>query len=483
MSKIIFVALLFFYVCNISANIKVAQIFSDNMVLQADKPIVVWGMADVAESVTIQINNISAKTRAGVDGKWSLELSPMSYGGPYNLYAFGDDTVCVKNIMIGEVWLCAGQSNMRMTVRGAYNADNEISNANYDNIRFFNIPQEGAAVPADDVDAIWEVCSSNTVARQTAAGYYFGRELLKELKVAIGLIDISYGGANLVTFIDNNTIVQSQYENQINTLEEVIVSGLKEEIIKWENNDKVGNRPPFYPQIIPSFCYNAMVNPIVPYTLRGIVWYQGESDVDRPGKYIDWFGLYLNTMRKKFQDPELPACFVQLAGFENQYNTNFKPEVWAQFRLAQEKCLKYPNTGMITACDIGMKDDIHPKNKQEVGRRLSLYALNQVYDKTEIISQGPGIKSFEKEGDCVIITFNNCANGLKSTSKCNLVPGFWGIHENGNIVELKGKIIAANKVEVKIGKVMILRYAYANYPVCSLYNMAGLPALPFQIDL
>lgn len=179
----------------------------------------------------------------------------------------------------------------------------------------------------------------------------------------------------------------------------------------------------------------------------------------------------------------MPFYFVQLAGFENQRNTNILVETWAKFRLGQEQCLKHTNTGMATAMDIGMRDNIHPKNKQEVGRRLALCALNQTYGKTEVVCNGPQLKSIEKKGKILLLTFEHCEGELKNKDKGKVIKGFSAVLENGDLMSVEGKIKSTNTIEIKASKVQRLRYAYANYPVCPLYNGAGLPALPFDMEV
>jgi sialate O-acetylesterase len=376
------------------ANVKLASIFSDHMVLQADKTIVVWGTADIAELVTVEINGFKAISRTTINRKWKVELPAMKYGGPYELKVSGDNIVVLKNVMIGEVWLCAGQSNMRMTVKGVSNAKEEMAQADYKNIRFLTIPNSGNTEPQNTVNASWEVCSPKSIASKTAVGYFFGRELNTELNVAIGLIDVSYGGATIFTFMDESTVEKTIDTATFNGVQKQRWDAYKARVENWEINDRHNKRPSFSPQHFSTLCYNAMVHPIVPFANRGAIWYQGESNASEPEKYVTWFGDYISMMREKFNNAEMPLYFVQLAGFENQ----LPPETWAKFRLGQEQCMKYPNTGMAAALDIGMKDNIHPKNKQEVGRRLALNALNQTYGKTDVAYRGPQLKFiYQKE--------------------------------------------------------------------------------------
>jgi len=465
---------------SIRANVKLASVFSDNMVLQADKTIVVWGTADVAELVTVEINGFKAISRTTINGKWTVELPAMKYGGPYELKVSGDDIVVLKNVMIGEVWLCAGQSNMHMKVKGVVNAQEEIAHANYKNIRFLTIPKSGSTVPQNTVNASWEVCSLQSIASKTAVGYFFGRELNTELNVAIGLIDVSYGGATIFTFMDESTVANTIGTAIIHSKDKEYETFCTKQVMQWEENGRMGKRPSLLVQGISTLCYNAMVNPIVPFANRGAIWYQGESNAAEPQKYVTWFGDYISMMRTKFNNREMPFYFVQLAGFENQHNTNIPSETWAKFRLGQERCLKHPNTGMAAAMDIGMKDNIHPKNKQEVGRRLALNALNQTYGKTDVVYQGPQLKFIKKKGKTLVLTFDHCEGGLKNKDKGKIIKGFSAVLTNGEIIAIEGKIKSKNTIEIKGSTIKRLRYAYANYPVCPLYNSEGLPALPFD---
>jgi sialate O-acetylesterase len=250
-----------------------------------------------------------------------------------------------------------------MNVSGVENAKEEIANANIDNIRFFTVPQKGTVEIQNNIEAEWQICSPGIVGDKTATGYFFARKLSKELNAVVGLIDISYGGANILTFMDNKTIQSAENRASITMHDESREKMMEKRIENWEGNGRSANRPCF-PQSISSLCYNAMVHPIIPFANRGAIWYQGEANVNAPDDYVHWFGDYISMMRGKFNNPEMPFYFVQLAGFENQYNTNIAPEVWAKFRIAQEQCLKYSYTGMVTAMDIGQKDNIHPKNKQ-----------------------------------------------------------------------------------------------------------------------
>ncbi len=448
------------------AGIWLPSIFADHMVLQANAPVPVWGWAEPGDTVTVEFAGQKKNAVADVSNHWTITLDPMPVSSKPRKMIISSDSndpaIQYSNLLVGEVWLCAGQSNMRMTVRGVVNANKEMAEAAYPNIRFFTLPSIGSKKPQENVAANWEVCSPETVHELTAAGYFFGRELHGELDVPVGLIDISYGGAPISTFMDAQTVRQTAGNDLIYQMDKDVL------------NTKV-----LRVQGVSSRCYNAMVAPIVPYAVRGTIWYQGESNVGTPDEYISWYSDYMQMMRTKFNNPSMPFYHVQLAGFLNQPNTNVPPEVWARFRLAQERILEAPNTGMATAMDIGMKDNIHPRNKQEVGRRLALCALNNTYGKTDLVCEGPRFESLKKHGTNVTLKFSNCDGGLKSKGP---VAGFSGLLEDGTTVELTGKIVEDDSVEIELNgyRIKRLRYAYANFPVCSLVNGANLPALSFD---
>ncbi|QHI68483.1 sulfatase-like hydrolase/transferase [Tichowtungia aerotolerans] len=454
-----------------AAGVRLPGIFSDGMVLQADAPVQVWGRAEPGDAITVEFAGQKKTAKTNDEGTWQVTLDPMSVSSnPRRMTVSSTrnselETLNFSNVLVGEVWLCAGQSNMRMTVRGVTNAGKEMSNADFPGIRFFTTPAIGHEEPQEDVDANWTVCSPQSVGNSTATGYFFGRKLHQDLNVPIGLVDISYGGAVIATFMDAETVRHTPANELI-----------------YQKDQTFLNAKKLREQGISSRCYNAMVAPVAPYSVRGTIWYQGEANVGTPDEYVTWYRDYMNMMRTKFKNPDMPFYHVQLAGFENQLKpkpTNVPPEVWARFRLAQEEILQFPHTAMATAMDIGMKENIHPKNKQEVGRRLALCALNKTYGKTDVICEGPRVKVLKKKGAKVAVTFFNCGDGLKLNGDFG---GFSGLLEDGTSIALSGRITGADTVAIDLAgqAVTHLRYAYANYPDCPLVNGAGLPAFPFE---
>ncbi|MBD0405190.1 sialate O-acetylesterase [Flammeovirga sp. EKP202] len=481
MKGLLFFVLFILPYFTLQAQVKLGSIFTDDMVLQAENEIKVWGKAKPLASLTVSLGKSTTTVKAGQDGKWMAILPKMKYGGPYQLKVEGDGAITLNNVMLGEVWFCAGQSNMRWFVRDSKNAKAEITNADYPNIRFFVSPLKGTHEPQEEIENVkWEVCTPQSIPMKTAVGYFFGKELQKKLKgVAIGLIDISYGGASITAFMDKETCENSKQADFIKKYTGNFLNSYNERKAKWDENPE--GKPPYYPEnVLTGMSYNYMVHPLVPFQVRGAIWYQGETNAWHPERYIDMFGEYITMMRTVFQNPEMPYYFVQLAGFRGREGAKRDLGRWGNFRLAQEECLKFENTGMATAFDIGEEYDIHPKNKQEVGRRLSLLALKNTYGHKKVIDKGPTFKNFKFEDDKVILTFENIGKKLVVTEG-EKITGF--LYKKGNEYEsVEGKIIGKNKVEIPYQE-GDLYYAYENFFVPNLYNSANLPATPFKIKI
>ncbi|ANQ52478.1 sialate O-acetylesterase [Flammeovirga sp. MY04] len=468
---------------NAFGQLKFAEVFQDNMVLQANKEIQIWGEGKPSSEFKISLDKKAVNVKVNKDGKWSVSFPKMKYGGPYELKAEGNETITYKNVMVGEVWFCAGQSNMRWFVRDANNPREEIKNSsNYSNIRFLAMPLSGSDTPKTEVKAKWEVCSSTTIKNKTAVGYFFGKELSDNLKgVAIGLIDISYGGASISTFMDAETIKNSPEIEGIERRNKNFLAHYHKQKKKWDENPE-GKAPYFPENCLGSYCFNDMIHPLIPYTVQGMIWYQGETNAGEPKPYITWYGEFVGMMRKHFKNENMPTYFVQLAGFKGVKGREMQNESWAMFRLAQAECLKFENTGMATAMDVGEAHDIHPRNKQEVGRRLSLLALRDTYKK-KVIAEGPTVKSYKVDNNKLIITFDNVAKQLTTSDGKDEVIGFAVRNDEGKLDAISAKIIGKNKVEVNLQGNNLIMYAYAKFPECNLYNSANLPATPFNLNI
>ncbi|WP_281614754.1 sialate O-acetylesterase [Flammeovirga sp. SubArs3] len=473
-----------FLAMNVSAQtLKVAEIFTNDMVIQADKEIRVWGKADPKSKVDVLLGKSKVSVETDNEGKWKAILPKMKYGGPYQLMVRSKETITLNNVMVGEVWFCAGQSNMRWHVRGSKNKKEEIAAANHPNIRFFTVPESGIDTPQENfkTKVKWEVCTPESVDDKSAVGYFFGKKLQEELKgVTIGLIDISYGGSSISTFMDAETIKNSKAPEGIANRNKGFLAAYERRMEEWRKD--TSKKEPYYPEnCLGSFCYNYMYHPLVPYSVRGTIWYQGETNAGEPDPYVVWFGEYVNMMRDRFENEDMPVYFVQLAGFLGRKGAEMKYPSWAKFRLAQAECLKLENTGMATAYDIGEDYDIHPKNKQDVGLRLSLLALKNTYGK-KVVAEGPSYKKFKIDGDKVVIEFSNVAKKLVASTGKETIHGFMYETSPGVYEDVEAKIISKNKIEVPY-KEATLYFSYKNYDIIELYNSENLPVYPFKVSI
>lgn len=618
------------------AIVKPNNLFSDNMILQRDKPIKIWGVADPNEMIEIKFINQNKKTKTDAKGNWKFILDPIPYGGPYTMTIKGKSNIIdFNNILIGDVWLCSGQSNMEFVVKNSKDASIEISRANYPNIRSFNVKQAIGTEPKLEVDGTWLVCTPSTVGDFSAVAYYFARELNINLDIPIGIINSSWGGTDIETwisedvfstmpqnfqqrydgipkidnienFLDENKIKKAAFysamdndpgisqkwfdkstntsdwktmeipqlwENSLGALDGILwfrynlelpiddagktaviqLGPIDDDDITWVNGEKIGatkgysenriysipeniltggsnsivvkvldyyggggiygNSPDMYleinskkypisgewfykesvtnkeydfvepsPNMQPSLLYNAMINPITELSIAGVIWYQGENNVWDAFNYRTLLPTMINDWREKWRE-QLPFYWVQLA---NYLAKDDKPREsdWAELRMAQTETLKLPQTGQAVITDIGEANDIHPRNKQDVGKRLSLIALNQHYGKKEIVYTGPTFKSMEVVGSQVIITMDNISKGLFTPNKYGYVEGFV-IAGSDKKFEWARASISDDKIILSSPNVkdpIAVRYAWGNNPDINLFNSDGLPAISFKTD-
>ena len=485
------------------ADVKLPAIIGDNMVLQRAIDVPIWGWADPGEKVTVTLGDQSKSATACEKGKWMVRLDSIKEGGPTKMTVAGKNTITVENILIGEVWVCSGQSNMGFTVRGAINAEAEIASADYPEIRLFSVPLVGTQEPQYDCKGKWLVCSPETVPNFTAVGYFFGREVYKNIKMPIGLINTSWGGSSCEAWVRRDLLeadpayadllssfakrcaeydpekAKAAYENQ--------KARWKEAVAKAKAEGKPAPRAPRAPsdprtgQHRPANLYNGMILPILPYAIRGVIWYQGESNAGRAYQYRDLFPKMIKNWRDDWAQGDFPFYFVQLANF-----MAVKPEPtespWAELREAQTMTLSRPNTGQAVIIDVGEANDIHPKNKQDVGKRLALWALVKDYGR-DLVYSGPMYKSMKKDGNKIVVSFDHVGGGLVAKGDEPL-KGFAIAGEDKKFVWADAKI-DGDKVVVSSAEVanpVAVRYAWADNPVCNLYNEEDLPACPFRTD-
>ena len=622
---------------SIRAEIKLPGYFTDNMMLQRDMPIKIWGWGNRYETVTVSIHDQKVNTRCKKDGTWEIILSPIPYGGPYSLTVQGkENSIKIENILIGDIWLCSGQSNMEWTVEQSANSKQEVQNANYPEIRALKVPKSIKNSPQDNFNAQWEICSPSTVGAFSGIAYYYARALYKEVQIPIGIINASWGGTDIETWISDEAFtalpsnVQKQYNMEVvNNLEEYIrqnkgqkqafldamendpginnqwfipgfntvaweemrvpgewgttplslidghvwfkydlnltcteagrpatlsLGTIDDADITWVNGTKVGNAsgwdtPRIYsippgilkegsnnitvrvtdnggsggmwgqeadiyleidntrhslagnwkyqmsvanadyhvlditPNMVHSSLYNTMIHPLTPFRIKGVIWYQGENNVGAGYDYRTLFQTQIKDWRTRW-GYELPFYWVQLANLYTEDTTPVESSR-AELRESQAMTLELPHTGQATIYDIGDAYSIHPTNKQEVGRRLSLIALHKDYGRDSLVYSGPTFQNVSFKENTAVITMNTYGSQLTIHNKYGYLEGFSIAGEDRKFVWAKAFIDANGKIIVyneNIAEPVAVRYAWSNNPAANLFNAHGLPAIPFRTD-
>jgi sialate O-acetylesterase len=619
--------------------ISLPVLFSDNAVLQREMPIPVWGNANPNSKVTVKFNGQKKSVRADDTGKWMLRLQPEKAGGPFKMtITNGNKSLTINNLLVGEVWLCSGQSNMEWEVKQSQNAEQEIAGADFPQIRHLQVPRGQSETPIEDFKSEWVVCSPKTVGNFTAVGYFFAREIFTETKVPVGLIHSSWGGTNAETWVSAQKLAQLEdykhirplqpgdfeqirqekyapfmeklktlgigekdiadnldawtkpgfdaaawprmsipgnwerllpdmngvvyfrkefdlperivkkgirlYVGKVDDVDDTFVNGVKvghtevwdtkreydvpashlktgKNVVVvraydnyggggiWGEKDEVkvtsegGYTLPLagdwqfmigkiegvfdiHPNDYPCQLFNTMIAPLIPYGIRGTLWYQGESNTGQSLQYRTIFPALIEDWRNHWGQGDFPFLFVQLANYEASRGDSQKGSAWAELREAQTMTLSLPNTGMAVTIDIGEEKDIHPRNKQDVGKRLAAQALSLCYGKTGV-SAGPLFEKMEIQGNRVWISFKNADGGLfAKNDETGALNGF-EVAAADQIFHPANAAIEGGKVAVSSEKVIApvaVRYGWADFPPqpLNLYNMEGFPASPFRTD-
>ncbi len=638
MRKMLFTAIAVSFYSFAFADVHPAKIFADSMVLQRGMSIPVWGWADKGEKITVQFHKQTKTGVAGADGKWKINLDAEKEGGPYQLTIKGKEQVVMKGVLVGDVWICSGQSNMEFTVKSSKNSNEEIAAADFPMIRHIKIALTVAGKPLEDLSksSEWHSASPAHVGGFTGVGYFFARDLYQQLHVPIGLIHTSWGGTDVETWTSHEAMANSEefkeliaglpalnldsiasIRNQalmqkIQKLQGVLPTGAEVETWKevsvndqewskmqlpglWEqqslpdfdgivwfrkyiminsadagkaadislgmiddndeayvNGVKIGSTNGYNvkrvyhipagvlregknliafrvedtggggglygdandlyitigtknemlsgtwsyriesagkastvgPNSYPSLLYNAMINPLIPYAIKGAIWYQGENNAGRAFQYRTAFPLMINDWRKRWKQGDFPFYFVQLASFNSANGNSQRGSSWAELREVQTMTLSLPNTGMAVTTDIGESKDIHPKNKQDVGKRLAAVALHQLYHKSNEFS-GPVYQSMHVYGNKIVVSFTHADSGLTSKSSTDKIGGFElaGTDQKFYPAEatIKGGqiVLISENVTVPVA----VRYAWADDAGnANLFNKEGFPAVPFRTD-
>ncbi|MDO5309556.1 MAG: sialate O-acetylesterase [Planctomycetia bacterium] len=446
------------------ANVKLPSVFGDDMVLQRNVKTPIWGWAQPGEKILVEIASQSKTTIADENGQWRVNLSPTPAGGPYKLSIYGANHIAFNNVYFGEVWLCAGQANMSFTLKRSTNGNKEAESATYPQLRVFTVPTQSADAPMNDCPAKWQKTSPQTAGNFSAIAYHFGRYLHEELQVAVGVIVLAWTGSTAEAWVDPIELAKFP------------------ELAPLVDPERIEKSPPS--QKAGALQYG-MLDPICPYAIKGVIWYQGEANANRAWQYRTLFPLLIANWREKWGLGDFPFYFVQLPNFHKAKDQPGS-SAWAELREAQHRAIAERNVAEVVAIDLGDPNNMTPKNKKTVSERLAKLALNKTYDKGEPAA-GPDFHSMKIIGNRAILTFTN-AEGLACAENASCdgseLKGFaiagadkkfyWAeaVIENDTVV------VSAPEVE----KPIAVRYAWADNPACNLTNKTGLPTSPFRTD-
>lgn len=484
-----------------AAELTLPAVFCDHMVLQREKPLPIWGWADPGESVSVSFGKHVRTTTADSNGDWSLKLDPLEASSePHTLIITGRENrkLEVKDVLVGEVWFGSGQSNMAMAVGDAAHFETERANADHPHMRYFGESSEAADTPQRKGNGSWQICSPSTVRRFSATLYFFGREIHRELGVPVGLIASAVGATHIESWIpaeaqSADPKTKTEYEALLkgwNHFDEgKIRADYPRKLAAWQLAVEQGKAAlkdkPWPPETTiahirrkgpPAGLFNGKVFHLAPFPLRGILWYQGESNTGAPELYHKYLTQLITSWRALWKD-ELPFAWVQLPAFIAH------GEGWPRIREAMLQTLTLPRTGMAITIDLGDPKEIHPKNKQDVGKRLSLWALGTVYQTDVPAVSGPLPIASAVHGETIIVSFNHTNGGLRSTTGAHL-SGFQiaaaDRHWKDADAAIDGDAVVIRNPEIR--QPVAVRYAWKDLPDVSLSNAAGLPATPFRTD-
>jgi sialate O-acetylesterase len=514
------------------ADVQLHRLFSDNMVLQQGVAVPVWGLAAEGETVTVEFRNQKVKTTAK-DGRWMVRLKKLKPGGPDVLTVAGKNTLSVKNVLVGEVWIASGQSNMEWPMRLSYEAEKEIAATANPLLRLYTVPKLRAQTPTNNVNASWQECNPGTTPSFSAVAYYFGRELQKARGVPVGIIHTSWGGSPAEVWMSRDMLTDNpSYQKTITDSFQVPWERYQAALKKFQDDSArlkaegkaQTNRPPAMPWR-PTELYNGMIAPLIPYAIKGAIWYQGESNAGRAHEYRTLFADMIRNWRRDWGQGDFTFLAVQLAPFKKIQPQPAESD-WAELREAQYLATKaLPKVGIAVINDVGEENDIHPKKKEPVGVRLALAARGIAYGE-KIVYAGPTYKSVKFQNGTAVLSFNNVDGGLEvrtpavqhaefspdgkrvMTTTGDGTARIWDATTGNSISNepnsryspsLTGFAIAGEdrkfvwaKAEIQGNKIVVsspqvshpfaVRFGWADYPVVNLWNKAGLPAVPFRTD-
>ncbi len=483
------------------ADIRLPALIDHHMVVQRNAEYPVWGWADPGEKVTVRFNGRQGSAVTGPDSLWKITLAPMKAGGPHEMRIEGRNRITLYNILVGDVWVCSGQSNMEWPVKYSANPQEEIWNGAHPKIRLFEAKKAGRSDPKTDCQGQWQECTPQTVGEFSGVGYYFARTLKDSLDIPIGMIQAAWGGTNIHTWTSRAALEANSDVRYILEGWEPVIDGKPREMelhydavagwfeycfVQMSRRQPYGNipeAPKGFDRALwaPGWLYNAMIAPIAQYPTAGAVWLQGEGDAGRAHVYRTLLRTLIGDWRNQWNQPEMPVIVVQLANVHNPHPEP-RESAWAELREAQYLATKLPKVGMAVTHDIGQAEDVHYKNKQEAGRRAALAALHSAYGRS-IVHSGPIYKSMRAEGKRISLSFGHIGGGLVARAGEPLT-GFAIAGEDRKFVWAEARIEGDDIIvwSDKIDEPIAVRYAWDDNPVCTLYNAEGLPAASFRTD-
>jgi len=473
MKKIVLFASLFLILFQVKAALELPKVFADHMVLQRGQEIPVWGKADPKQWVNVTFQGKKYRVKADKEGQWMLKMDAFSKGGPYILSInTKKDSKVLENVMMGDVWLLGGQSNMEWALKNTNSGEDSVNAANHPNIRLFEVGRNLSLEVIEEVpEAKWSICSPETAANFSAIGYYFARRIESDMDVAIGLLDINWGGTVSEAWTSGDALLTH--------------ADFKETVAKNQSEGPKDFSDPKLksPNSWPTSLFYGMLEPVIPFAIKGALWYQGESNASRAYQYREIFPLMIEDWRTHWGQGDFPFLWVQLANFR-QPKADPEDSDWAELREAQSMALSLPNTGQAVIIDKGEANDIHPRDKWTVGERLAKGAKKVAYGM-DVVYSGPTYKSMEIQGNQIRVSFDHIGSGLMVNDKYGYVKGFSVAGQDKKFHWVSGQQ-DGDQIVLETGDIknpVAVRYGWADNPDdVNLYNKEGLPADPFRTD-
>jgi len=463
-------------------SLRIADALQSNMVIQQNRPFKVWGKADPGGKVVIHADWLPAPTEvyANANGNFmGIIPVPKVEKGDFTPHRMGvtagDEQVELSNLLIGDVWICSGQSNMQFSVREMKGAEQVISTADQPHIRLLNVALNFSETPLENFKGSWQTCSPESVAGFSAVGYSFGKKLLDNLNIPIGLVFTGIGASSVQAYIPKADLAADTMLNRVY---------LQPYLADPKSTEPVDGGFSFEKVMRPYLLYNAMVHPLINLSIKGVVWYQGEANHLERASYVRATQTMINSWRRDFSQGQLPFYYVQIAPF---FHDKEDPALAfdAYFREAQEKIATLNNTYMVSTLDVGEARDLHPKNKKPVGERLAAVALNRAYNQLDVVYQGPVVDEVEVAGSTAYVSFKPGTLGTGLQTNDGQSPQFFYVAGDDRVFYPAKAHIEGSRIVVEsnnVTRIAAVRYAFFNYPVTNLENKEGFPALPFRTD-